>query len=194
MNAEPTAIEAKPADVQPVIDLVLGGLTSEHSKRAYGKALTDFLAWHADQGRPPLTKALAQNYRPKLQDDGLSPSTINQRLSVIRKLALEAADNGRIDQNLANGIKAVKGVKTAGVRSGNWLDREQAQTLINTPNVETLKGLRDRAILAVLVGCGLRRSEAARLTFDHVPQQEGRWVVVDLVGTRVGLMTSRPTT
>jgi integrase/recombinase XerD len=79
------------------------------------------------------------------------------------------------------------------VRSGNWLDREQAQTLINAPSVETLKGLRDRAILAVLVGCGLRRSEAARLTFDHVAQREGRWVVVDLVGTCAGLMTSRPT-
>jgi integrase len=87
-----------------------------------------------------------------------------------------------MDQALANGIKAVRGVKTAGVRSGNWLGREQAQTLINSPDVETLKGLRDRAILAVMVGCGLRRSEVAGLTFDHVAQREGRWVVVDLVG------------
>jgi len=169
-------------DTSAIVNLVLDGLTSEHSRRAYERALVDFLAWHAEQGRPPLSKALVQRYKRKLQGDGLAPSTINLRLSAIRKLAREAADNGLIDALLANGIKAVKGVKSAGVRSGNWLTREQAQTLLNAPDVDTLKGLRDRAILAVLIGCGLRRSEVAALTFSHVAQREGRWVVVDLVG------------
>jgi site-specific recombinase XerD len=165
-----------------IVNLVLDGLTSEHSKRAYSKALEDFLVWHAEQGRPPLSKALVQRYKAVLEENGLAPSTVNLRLSAIRKLAAEAADNGLVDQALANGIKAVKGVKTAGVRAGNWLTREQAQTLINAPDVETLKGLRDRAILAVLIGCGLRRSEAAALDFAHIQQRDGRWVVVDLVG------------
>jgi integrase len=48
--------------------------------------------------------------------------------------------------------------------------------------VATVKGLRDRAILAVLLGCGLRRSEVAALTFAHVQQRDGRWCIVDLVG------------
>ena len=46
----------------------------------------------------------------------------------------------------------------------------------------TVKGLRDRAILAVLLGCGLRRSEVAALTFSHVQQRDGRWCIVDLKG------------
>ena len=54
--------------------------------------------------------------------------------------------------------------------------------LLDSPDVITLKGLRDRAILAVLLGCGLRRSECAKLTFDHVQQREGRWVICDLIG------------
>ena len=137
---------------RPIVDLVLDALTSEHSRRAYEKALLDFLDWHAEQGRPALSKALVQAYKVKLQGDGLAPSTINQRLSAIRKLTREAADNGLVDQALANGIQAVKGVKSAGVRSGNWLTQEQAQTLLNAPDTSTLKGLRDRAILAVLVG------------------------------------------
>jgi integrase len=41
------------------------------------------------------------------------------------------------------------------------------------------QGKRNRAILAVLVGCGLRRDEAVRLTFDHIQQRDGRWCVVD---------------
>jgi integrase len=53
---------------------------------------------------------------------------------------------------------------------------------LNTPDTATAKGLRDRAILAVLLGCGLRRSEVAALTFAHIQQRDGRWCVVDLKG------------
>ena len=45
-----------------------------------------------------------------------------------------------------------------------------------------MRGLRDRAILAVLLGCGLRRSEVAALTLAHLQQRDGRWCIVDLVG------------
>lgn len=114
----------------------------------------------------------------------MGAGSINQRLSAIRKLAREAADDGALPEAVANGIKAVKGVRREGRRTGNWLTREQAQQLINAPDTNTLKGLRDRAILAILIGCGLRRQEAAHLTFDHLQQRDGRWVIVDLVGKR----------
>ena len=67
------------------------------------------------------------------------------------------------------------------MRSGNWLSLKQAQTLLNAPDITTTKGLRDRAILAVLLGCGLRRSEVAALTMEHIQQRDGRWCIVDLV-------------
>jgi site-specific recombinase XerD len=54
--------------------------------------------------------------------------------------------------------------------------------LLSAPDTATVKGLRDRAIIAVLLGCGLRRSEVAALTFAHVQQRDGRWCIVDLVG------------
>ncbi len=170
------------ADMSAIIGLVTDGLTSEHSRRAYSKALADFLAWHTAEGRPGLTKATVQRYKAVLQSGGLSASTVNQRMSAIRKLAQEAADNGMVDQTIANGIARVKGVKSAGVRAGNWLTREQAQAMIDAPDTTTVKGLRDRAILAAMIGGGLRRSEVAALAFDHIAQREGRWVIVDLVG------------
>jgi integrase len=119
-----------------------------------------------------------------LRESGLSAATINQRLSAIRKLAVEASDNGAIDAQIANGIRAVKGIRQEGTRTGNWLAKQQAQQLLNAPNTSTLKGLRDRAILALLLGCGLRRAEAANLTFEHIQQRDGRWVLVDLLGKR----------
>ena len=100
----------------------------------------------------------------------------------ISKLAVEAADNGLLAPELANGITRVRGVASKGIRLGNWLSVKQAQTLLNTPDTTTTKGLRDRAILAVLLGCGLRRSEVAALTVAHVQQRDGRWCIVDLVG------------
>jgi len=169
-------------ELQPILALVLDSLTSEHSKRAYSRNLRDFIAWYAAQGRPGLTKATVQHYRAELQRQGSAPSTINRAMSAVRKLASEAADNGLIDQVLANGIARVPGVKSLGTRSGNWLTRDQAQALLDAPDPANLKGLRDRAILAVMLGGGLRRFEVAELTFDHVAQREGRCVIVDLVG------------
>jgi len=76
----------------------------------------------------------------------------------------------------------VKSAKSVGIRVGNWLSVRQAQSLLNAPDHTTVRGLRDRAILAVLLGCGLRRSEVAALTFAQVQQRDGRWCIVDLVG------------
>jgi site-specific recombinase XerD len=76
----------------------------------------------------------------------------------------------------------VKGAKKLGVRLGNWLTAEEARCLWQSPDVDTLKGKRDRAILAVLLGCGLRRRELADLDFRHLQQREEHWAIVDLVG------------
>jgi len=71
------------------------------------------------------------------------------------------------------------------VRLGNWLTAEQGRALVEAPSVETLRGKRDRAILAVLLGCGLRRSELVHLKLEDVQQREGHWAIVDLVGKAV---------
>jgi site-specific recombinase XerD len=170
-----------PAETQ-AIRMVLDGLPSQHSRRAYERALMDFFRWHRGVGRPQLNKAVVQRYAAELRAAGLAASSINQRLSAVRKLAAEAADNGVLDVQIAGGIRAVKGVRQAGRRTGNWLTREQAQSWLGAPDTRTLKGLRDRALLAVLIGCGLRRAEAAALRFAHVQQRDGRWVLVDLIG------------
>lgn len=170
--------------IQPIIKLVTDAVTSQHTARAYERALVDFMAWHQATGQQGLSKATVQAHVSALRESGTSASSINQRLTAIRKLALEAADNGLIDHATAQAIGRAEGVRKEGKRLGNWLSKDQAQQLLGLPDVTTVKGLRDRAILAVLLGCGLRREECAGLTVEHIQQREGRWVIVDLVGKR----------
>ena len=79
-------------------------------------------------------------------------------------------------------IRRVKGLKKLGVRLGNWLTAAQGETLWQTPDREHLKGKRDRALLAVLLACGLRRGEAVDLHFGHLQHREEHWAIVDLMG------------
>src|SRR5271154_1833058 len=172
----------KIAQWQKLKTLVLDSVSSPITKRVYNMALDEFMGWFQQEARPGFTKATVSAWRVSLEDRKLGSSSIIIRMSAIRKLAAEAADNGLLAPELAAGIARVKSVKSTGIRVGNWLSQRQAQTLLNAPDITTVRGLRDRAILAVLLGCGLRRSEVAALTFAHVQQRDGRWCIVDLVG------------
>jgi len=162
--------------------LVLDSVTSPHSKRAYEQALDAFERWCAATGAAGFTKATAQAYRAALEAAGLAASSINVRLSAIRKLAAEAADNGLLEPEVAAAVSRVRGAKRHGVRAGNWLTLDQAERLLDLPDGKTQKGKRDRALLALLVGCGLRRQELAGLRISDIQQRDGRWCIVDLAG------------
>jgi integrase len=162
--------------------LVLDSVSSPITRRVYNLGLDEFFEWYSQEPRPGFTKATVAAWRVALEARRLGAVSINVRITAVRKLAVEAADNGLLAPELASGITRVKGVASKGVRLGNWLTVRQAQTLLNAPDATTPKGLRDRAILAVLLGCGLRRSEVAALRIGHVQQRDGRWCIVDLVG------------
>lgn len=64
----------------------------------------------------------------------------------------------------------------------NWLSLRQTQALPNAPDTSTKKGLRGRAMLAILLGGGLRRFEVAALTLGRIEQRDNRRSIIDLVG------------
>src|SRR5580658_10092834 len=163
--------------------LVLDSVSSPITRRVYNLGLDAFIAWCSEEPRPAgFTKATDTAWRVALEARKLGPISINVRITAVRKLAVEAADNGLLAPELAAGIARIKGVRSHGVRIGNWLSLRQAQELLNVPDVRTKKGLRDRAMFATLLGCGLRRSELANLTMKHVQQRDNRWCIVDLIG------------
>src|SRR5258706_2793409 len=111
-----TDLIRRDAAAEIAIQTVLDSLDSEHSRRAYARHLRGFFAWREAGGQPALNKALVQRYAAELREAGLSPATINQKLSAIRQLAAEAADNGALDSQNANGIRTIKGIRHTGTR------------------------------------------------------------------------------
>ena len=169
-------------DLEHAKAAVLVSLRSQESQRSYRRSIDDFVRWYCSEPRLSFNKTVVTRFRIHLEDQQLAPGTVNVRLAAVRRLAYEAADTGLLSPDLAAGIRRVKGSKKLGIRLGNWLTVDEARTLWQLPNTYTLKGIRDRAILAVLLGCGLRRSELIELDFDHLQRREDHWAIVDLVG------------
>ncbi|WP_433964432.1 tyrosine-type recombinase/integrase [Tunturiibacter gelidiferens] len=157
--------------------MVLDAVASPHSKRNYAKALEDLFAFAASR---PLSRSLLMEWRAGMES--LSPSTINVRLSAVRKMVEEARKNGMLGAEEAANLTEVPNIPQKGTRLGNWLNREQAKELLAVPDRSTLKGKRDYVILVLLVGCALRRNELAELDVETIQQREGRWVLADLEG------------
>lgn len=161
---------------------VLNSLTSVDGRRGYGHAIDEFVDWYCSEPRLALNRTVVLRYRNHLEARSLAPGTINLRLGAVRRLAYEASYSGLLSSDLAAGIRRVKGVRNLGMRLGNWLTGEQSIALWHAPDIRRLKGKRDRALLALLLACGLRRHEAVALRLEHLEQREGHWAIVDLKG------------
>ena len=129
-----------------------------------------------------LTEPSSFRYRFFLEQKKLAPSTINVRLAVVRRLAYEASDSGLLSPELAAGIRRVKGTKHLGVRVGKWLTIDQSKALLAEPPSDNLRGKRDRAILSLLIGCGLRQAELVGHKMEDLRIREEHWVIADLIG------------
>jgi integrase len=180
-GSDPESREGQPSALTPAQALlrkmVLDSVQSPHTRRNYGKALDHLFAFCASQ---PLSRALLMEWRAGME--ALSPSTVNVRLSAVRKMVGEARRNNMIGSEEAASLTDIPNIRQKGTRLGNWLTREQAKELLAVPDRSSLKGKRDYVILALLVGCALRRHELANLYIEEIQMRENRWVIADLRG------------
>src|SRR5579863_4956408 len=161
---------------------VIGSLPSAGSQREYARSINEFIAWYCSEPRLSFNKTVVTRFRMYLEKRHLAPATINLRLAAVRRLAYKAADAGLLSHDLAADIRRVKGAKKLGVCLGNWLTSDDARALWQLPNIRTLRGVRDRAMLAVLLGCGLRRRELTDLELIDIQCREDPWAIVYLIG------------
>jgi len=143
----------KLAEWQRLKALVLDSVSSPIARRVYNMALDEFIEWYRKAPRPGFTKATVSAWRVSPEARGLGSSSIIIRMSAIRKLAVEAADNGLLAPELAAGIIRVKSVKSHGIRVGNWLSRNCARSGGS---------------------CGWRRSGAPSTKSPHASAQQTR--------------------
>jgi site-specific recombinase XerD len=146
-------------DLDHAKSAVLNSLASLGSRRAYRFAIEQFIQWYCSEPRLALNRSVVTRFRMHLEGLGLAAATINQRLAAVKRLTFEAADSGLLSPDLAAGIHRVKGAKQLGRRSGNWLSLEQSTDLLNRADGTMVRQKRDHAMLAILLGCGLRRAE-----------------------------------
>ena len=161
---------------------VLNSLGSPGSRRVYAYALDQFIAWYCSEPRLAFNRIVVTRYRMYLESRALAANTINQQLAAVRRPAHEAADAGLLSPELAAGISRVKGVKQLGFRVGNWLSVDECATVLRNALGTSLRARRDYAMLAILLGCGLRRSELVGLEVNDIQMRQGHWAVVDLIG------------
>ena len=161
---------------------VLHSLAAASSQESYGHAIAEFIEWYCSEPRLAFNRTVVLRYRFFLEQKKLAPSTINVRLAAVRRLAYEASDSGLLRPELAAGIRRVKGTKHLGVRVGNWLTIDQSKALLAESPSDNLRGKRDRAILSLLIGCGLRRAELVGLKMEDLRIREEHWVIADLIG------------
>jgi site-specific recombinase XerD len=183
-----TAKRLKPKTVLRLPELeqsknaVLNALGAASSQESYGHAIDEFIGWCCSERRLTFNRTVVLRYRFFLEQKNLPPFTINVRLAAVRRLAYEASDTGLLSPELAAGIRRVKGAKRLGLRIGNWLTIDQVRALLQQPPSDGLRAKRDRAILAVLIGRGLRRAELVALKAEDFQIREEHCVIADLIG------------
>jgi integrase len=169
-------------DLEHAKSAVVNSLSSASGQRTYTHAIDEFVGWYCSEPRLAFNRTVVLRYRIHLEQRAYAPATINLRLAAVRRIAYEAADAGLLSPELAAGIRRVKGVRRLGVRLGNWLTAAQGRRLLYTPARDAVREHRNRAMLAMLIGCGLRRGELLALTIEAIQQREEHWVIVNVSG------------
>ena len=164
---------------------VAQGDASPETVRSYHAHAGQFVAWCADQGLNPAeaTEGDLERYRVHLVGLGYERGTIAVKLSVVRRLYQAATWRGLRADNPAAGLKAPK-ERTARAERVKYLPLAGFRELLNAPDKATIKGKRDRAILALLGYHGLRVSEVAGLEVDGLHLGDPAWLTVTGKGNK----------
>src|SRR4051794_22659154 len=152
-----------------LVPYVCDALLSNHSVKAYGRDLMDFLRHMQAQGVGPLevTADHGKLYKRALLEDGRTPATVARRLSVLRGAYEQLAAKGLVSWETAQDIAAVKapGVQKNATPS---LTQKQAIALLEAIPPDTLQGVRDLAMMSVFFLTGCRVSAVTGACVGHL--------------------------
>ena len=145
---------------------------SAHTVRNYRNDLAHFIDWLQDHDitLDQLHRAHYREYLDELKTNGIAEGSRKRRASTIRSFTRHLATIGQLERDplaLAATPKATSHLPIV-------LSADQVTLLLDAPDLATPAGLRDRAILEVLYGAGLRVSELTNIRIrDYDDDQRG---------------------
>jgi integrase/recombinase XerD len=162
---------------------ILTGHLAPASLAKYHQALRAYLAFCGAPARALQAASLARWRTHLAQHTTLSPHTINRLLAAVKRLVKEAAAQGYVDVVTAAAFAGVAGVKPQALKdrlkttARTRLTPGQMRRLCEVPDRQTVRGRRDRALLATLASSGCRVSEVVTLTPGQLIPRAGRFVL-----------------
>ena len=169
-------------DIQKMVMSVVNQRQNQNSRQTYYTALTKFFDWYVAGDNKGIDANIIREYLLYLENYGKSKATISTSLSVLRQLFKDLRRLEVIDEKIYNDLLEIKFKKPLGRRHKNWLEQEEVQKLLNNLNSEKMSIVRDRALIAIMTGCGLRRFEISDLKITQMKQVQGRWAFTDIKG------------
>jgi site-specific recombinase XerD len=158
-----------PTTAGALVPWICDALLSNHSVKAYGRDLMDFLRQMQAQGVTPLevTADHVRLYKRALLEAGRTSATVARRLSVLRGTYKQLAAKGLVSWETAQDIAAVK---APGVQKNSTpsLTQRQAIALLETIPSDTLQGIRDLALMSVFFITGCRVSAVTSACVGHL--------------------------
>ena len=152
---------------------LLRGFSAE-TQKSHDSNLRRFIAWCEERGLgepQSVTKPILERYRKHLyyarKTDGepLSFSSQNVALTILRSFFKWLTKENYLLYNPASEVELPKRPKKLPYA---MLSVDAVKTLLNQPDIHDPEGLRDRAIMELLYGCGLRRFECAKLKLNDI--------------------------
>jgi len=169
-------------DIQKMVMSVVNQRQNQNSRQTYYTALTKFFDWYVAGDNEGINANIIREYLLYLENYGKSKATISTSLSVLRQLFKDLRRLEVIDEKIYNDLLEIKFKKPLGQRHKTWLEQEEVQKLLNNLNSGKMSIVRDRALIAVMTGCGLRRFEISDLKITQMKQVQGRWAFTDIKG------------
>jgi integrase/recombinase XerD len=161
------------ADVPPELEW-LANITNAKTRRAYRNDVEEFSAFTglrqpAELRSIPRAHIIA--WRKHLEARALAPASIRRKLSALSALFDYLCECNAVSGNPVDGVKRPMANGNEG--STPALGDAQARKLLDAPPDDTLKGVRDRAILATLLYHGICREELCGLRVRDMQSRQG---------------------
>lgn len=161
------------AEVPPALTW-FANIDNPQTRRAYENDLREFIEFAGIED-PNAFRQVGRGHvlawRRDLERRALAGATIRRKLSALSSLFDALCEANAVQGNPVNGVKRPKGASQKG--STPAISDHQARALLAAPDGSTLKGLRDRAMLATLLYHGLRRAELCALHLEDLQERRG---------------------